>query len=143
VVYGKEIIEISYKRYDKRPIRSLRLVSNDSLDYHVKYFDRAGLEALFAMRGDCDEIIIVKDGLITDTSISNLIFYNGVKWYTPAYPLLKGTCRDRLIFEGKIIPVDIRPEDLQKYQGCKLINAMREMEEEEMIPIGRIEGMKE
>ena len=143
VIYEKELIDITFRFHHKRPVGSLKLVYSNTLDYPMKYFNRAELEALFAMRGDCDDIIIVKNGLITDTSISNLIFYNGVKWYTPAYPLLKGTCRDRLIFEGKIIPVDIRPEDLQKYQGCKLINAMREMEEEEMIPIGRIEGMKE
>jgi len=138
VVYEHEIIEILFSSYVKHRVGSLKLVSVDALDYHVKFFDRTALEELFASRGGCDEVIIVKGGLITDTSISNLVFYDGSRWYTPGHPLLEGTCRARLIAGGKIIPLDIRPGDLQKYQGCKLINAMRAMEEEEMIPMERI-----
>ena len=105
----QEIIEILFSSYVKHRVGSLKLVSADSLDYHMKFFDRASLEALFALRGECDEIIIVKGGLITDTSISNLVFYDGSRWYTPAHPLLEGTCRARLIAGGKIIPLDIQP----------------------------------
>jgi 4-amino-4-deoxychorismate lyase len=141
VIYEKELGEIIFRAYTKLTVRSLKLVYTDSIDYHVKYFNRAVLEGLFDLRGQCDDIIIVKDGLITDTSMSNLIFYDGIRWSTPAHPLLEGTCRARLISEGKIVPIDIRPEDLQKYQGCKLINAMREPEEEEMIPVRKIEGL--
>ncbi|MCX6242310.1 MAG: aminotransferase class IV [Bacteroidetes bacterium] len=135
VVYEKDILEISYLQYLKRPVRSLKLVYADAIDYHLKYADRTALDALFALKGDCDDIIIVKDGLITDSSISNLVFYDGIRWCTPEHPLLEGTCRARLIAGGQIEPVSIRPEDLNKYCGCKLINAMREMGEEEVVNI--------
>ena len=135
VVYEKKILEISYQQYLKRPVRSLKLVYADTLDYHVKYLDRTALDALFALRGDCDDIIIVKDGLITDTSISNLIFYDGAQWFTPANPLLEGTCRARLIAEGMVLVRDIKPDELGQYQGCKLINAMREPEEDDVVSI--------
>ncbi|MCX6287974.1 MAG: aminotransferase class IV family protein [Bacteroidetes bacterium] len=138
VIYEKDLIEITFRPHVKRPVRSLKLMYAASFDYHLKYYDRKAIEALFDLRGDCDDIIIVKGGLITDTSISNLIFFDGKHWYTPAKPLLEGTCRAWLLSEGTIMARDIRPEDLDQYLGCKLINAMREPEEEEMIPIAAI-----
>jgi 4-amino-4-deoxychorismate lyase len=133
VSYDSGIGEINYKVYIKKPVHSLKLVRSDGLDYHVKYADRSLLQSLLDRRGSCDEIIIVKNGLVTDTSMSNLIFYDGNNWFTPASPLLKGTTRERLLAEGKIIERDIRPEDLEGYQGAKLINVMRYPGEEEMI----------
>ena len=133
IIYDKEIIEIKFELYVKRPVRSLKLVHASGLDYHLKYHDRSVLEALYAQRGDCDDVIIVNDGMITDTSFSNLVFFDGESWHTPATPLLEGTCRARLLSERKIILADIRPSDLTRYQGCKLINAMLDLDEVEMV----------
>ena len=138
IYYGPDIQNITFKPIEKRSIRSLKLVVCDDLDYHLKFTGRQMLETLLALREKCDEIIIVKNGLLTDTSMSNIIFYNGADWVTPAIPLLKGTCRERLIHEGKLVKSDIRPEDLQKFTGCKLINALRLPEEEIMIPVSQI-----
>jgi 4-amino-4-deoxychorismate lyase len=138
VIYGPDIRAISFRKYEKKPIRSLRLVTDDTIDYHLKYRDRSMLDSLLEKRGDADDIIIVKGGLITDTSMSNLIFRDGKEWFTPAEPLLKGTTRERLLSEGKIAERKIGPNDLGQYEGCKLINAMRLPEEEELIPADRI-----
>jgi 4-amino-4-deoxychorismate lyase len=135
VSYGPEIGEISYAHYEKKIIRSLKLVPCDEIDYHLKYTDRELLEQLLLKREDCDEIIIVKDGLITDTSMSNLILFDGVKWNTPEKPLLAGTTRERLLFEQKIFLRPCIPSFLHFCIGVKLINAMRIPEEEELIPI--------
>jgi 4-amino-4-deoxychorismate lyase len=70
--------------------------------------------------------------------MSNLVFFDGTRWLTPSTPLLPGTCRERLLSDGKISERRIRQEDLYLYQGVKLINAMRELDEEEFIPIGNI-----
>ena len=138
VVYEKEITEVSFRKYKRRPVESLRMVYSDTLDYHLKFSNRAELQALFEKRADCDDIIIVKGGRITDSSIANLVFFDGRQWFTPLHPLLEGTCRARLISGGTIIPCDIRPGDLETYQGCKLISAMRAPEEQEIIPVSRI-----
>ena len=135
ILYGREICEIKFTPWSKRAIRSLKLVYCNSIDYHVKFLDRTPLENLLATRGDCDDILIVKDGLVTDTSMSNIIFFDGNSWVTPGKPLLKGTCRERLLHEGKIGTSDIRADELHRFIGCKLINAMRFPEEEEMIAI--------
>lgn len=136
--YGPEITDIIFKAYEKRMIRSLKLVIYDTIDYHWKFKDRSQLELLFARRGVCDDILIVKNGLISDTSMSNIIFYDGLNRITPATPLLKGSCRDRLLEEGWLKEADIRPKDLPKFSGCKLVNAMRYPDEEALIPISGV-----
>jgi 4-amino-4-deoxychorismate lyase len=141
VHYGPYIESITFKLYDKKSIRSLRMVKNDTIDYHVKYFDRSLLESLLDLRGECDDIMIIKNGLVTDTSMSNLIFSDGTNWVTPAKPLLRGTCRERLLSEGKISIAAIHSEDIYKYTGVKLINAMRDPEEEEMILISNVKDL--
>jgi 4-amino-4-deoxychorismate lyase len=137
IVYGRGVRKISFSIYSPRAISSLRLVESD-IDYHLKYDDRKGLDSLFALREDADEIIIVKKGLVTDTSMSNLVFFDGADWITPKKPLLKGTCRDRLLAAGQITEMDIRPADLGNFIGCKLINAMRDLTGEGMIPVSKI-----
>ena len=138
IMYGPDIRSIAFKKYEKRIIRSLKLVYCDTIDYHLKYTDREVLQSLFMLRGASDEIIVVKNGMITDSSISNLIFFDGKNWFTPAKPLLKGTCRDRLVDEGRLIERDIPPGDIDKFTGCKLINAMRDPDEEDLIPMYEI-----
>ncbi|MCX6269085.1 MAG: aminotransferase class IV [Bacteroidetes bacterium] len=138
IYYDREINHVSFKMYDKHIIRSLKMVNCGDIDYHLKYADRSLLESLFRLRETSDEIMIVKDGLLTDTSMSNLIFFDGQNWHTPAQPLLKGTCRNRLVAEGRIFERDIRVEDLGNFAGCKLINAMRDPDEEVMIPVSEI-----
>ena len=136
--YGQEIRDITFHHYEKRMIRSLMVVVCDTIDYHLKYSDRTRLDGLYSLRGKCDEIIIVKNGLVTDTSLSNLIFQDGQTWITPAKPLLKGTCRERLIQQGFLKERDIKLGDITGFDGCKLINAMRDPEEEEPIPVSEI-----
>jgi 4-amino-4-deoxychorismate lyase len=136
--YGPGVDQVNFRRYDKNPVRSLQLVACNFIDYHVKYSDRALLKSLLDQRGNCDEIIIVKNGFITDTSMSNLVFHRRHRWFTPSTPLLAGTCRQRLLARGEISEVQIRPADLHLYSGVKLINAMRNPGDELVIPMCRI-----
>ena len=136
--YGEKTGDITFSPYSKKNIRSLKIVYCQTIDYHVKFVDRSALEHLMGLREECDDILIVKDGLITDTSMSNIIFYDGVDWFTPEKPLLKGTCRERLLAEGGIRELDIRVNDLSRFTCCKLINAMRIPEETERITISNI-----
>ncbi|MCX6245049.1 MAG: aminotransferase class IV family protein [Bacteroidetes bacterium] len=132
ITYGPEIGQIVFSCYEKRIIRSLKLVECDTIDYHMKYCDRTVLDELFRLRDECDDILIIKNGYVTDTSFSNIIFGEGDKWITPAKPLLKGTCRERLISQGFLEERNITAKDIPGFDGWKLINAMRDPEEEEM-----------
>lgn len=73
---------------------------------------------------EADDICIVRDGLLTDASICNIALWNGSQWITPASPLLPGTMRASLLDTTKIIPGDIRPDDLLDYSRIRLFNAM-------------------
>jgi 4-amino-4-deoxychorismate lyase len=138
IYYGPDIHQVRFSKYNKRLVRSLKLVDCSGIDYHLKYTDRSALDSLFALRENCDEIIIVINGLLTDSSMSNLIFSDGLHWVTPVNPLLKGTCRNRMVAGGGIIEKEIPVADLYRYTGCKLINAMRDPAEEILIPASEI-----
>ena len=68
----------------------------------------------------CDDILIVKQGFITDTSYSNVLFYNGKEWLTPTHPLLKGTQRASLLDQEIIRVAEIRLEDLHHFKKVTL-----------------------
>ncbi len=134
IVYTQQIEEITFKPYQVRPINTLQLVESQ-LDYTLKYEDRTTLNFLFKQRGNYDDVIIVKDGLITDGSYTNLAFYDGKNWWTPATPLLKGIQREVLILEGKIREKIIPVSDLSNFQKVKLFNAMMDWEVAPTLPI--------
>ena len=121
---GEGIGLIRKEAYHRRNIRSLRLVTCDDIDYSYKSADRSQLSRLLLQKGDADEIIIVKNGRLTDTSYSNIALFDGNTWVTPAHPLLKGTLRQSLIDKGLLEEKDIMAEDFPKYLEVRLINAM-------------------
>lgn len=123
IIYAQTIEKIEYLPYEPKKIRRFKLLDAD-ISYALKYSDRSDIDALFAQRGDADEIIIVKNGLITDTSIANICFYDGNQWLTPRAPLLKGTTRQRYLDSGKIIEADIEAKEIKSYSKIALLNAM-------------------
>jgi 4-amino-4-deoxychorismate lyase len=123
ILYGQEILDVSYTPYVPRHVRRLKAVEA-SLDYAHKFSDREALDALFAARGDADDILIVRDGLVTDTSIANIAFRKGGRWYTPRTPLLRGTTRERLLRSGFLTPRDIPIEEIGAFDAFALMNAM-------------------
>jgi len=129
VIYDKKIEKIEFEPYKPRIIRSLKLVECNDIEYSFKYHDRSMINELFEKRGDCDDILIIKNGRVTDTSVSNIILFNGKQWVTPSHPLLFGTKRQKLLDEGKIISKKIKSEDISKYQGARLINSMLDPED--------------
>ena len=124
VVYDEQKVEVEYIIYVKRQTKSLKLVFSDDIEYSKKYANRDHLNELFLLRADCDDILIVKNGLITDTSIANIAFFNGSKWITPKRALLKGTMREKCIQEKKIFEENIFIEDLKQFSKVALMNAM-------------------
>lgn len=120
--------KISVSGYARKIIKTLRLIHCDTLSYPLKSEDRSGIEALYAQRGECDDILIIQNGLVTDTSFANIIFLKDGEWITPGTPLLPGTCRARLLSLGKIREQKITPQDLKNCSRFQLINAMIEPE---------------
>lgn len=136
IVYDQAIREITYTPYTMRPVRSLRVVTSDTIDYTYKSTDREALNRLFSLRETADEVLIVRNGLLTDTSIANIALYDGRNWLTPATPLLRGTRRAALLDEHTLTEREISLEQLFDYSHIALFNAMIDFEKI-ILPINR------
>ena len=127
VIYSDTIKKIEFLPYHKKEIKSLKIVVCDTLEYSHKYENRAGINKLLELRKNCDDILIVKNKKITDASFSNIVFLDGKKWITPSVPLLKGTKREKLLSEKKIIADEIKTTDLKHFKKASLINSMLDL----------------
>lgn len=123
IVYDTEIRSIEYIPYVPRVLKTFTIVDAD-IDYSHKFANRSALDDLKKLYPQSDEIIIEKDGYLTDTTISNIAFLDNGKWITPSNPLLQGTMRAKLLKDGFLKEKPIHKEDLSSFQGFALINAM-------------------
>jgi len=125
IIYSKTIEQIEYSSYrQKRPFKTFKIVKSDNLVYDFKYLNRENLNRLITFKKQADDILIIKRGFVTDTSIANVAFLNKNQWITPSTPLLKGTTRTRLLNDKKILETPIRLEDLKTFSKMALMNAL-------------------
>jgi 4-amino-4-deoxychorismate lyase len=132
IVYSTQIESIDFLPYKSKDIKSLKIIEADNIDYEYKFLDRKSLEKAFLQKGDADDIIISKGGVVTDAYFANLLFFDGENWYTPVNPLLKGTKRELLLKSNEIIEKEIETRDIQQYEKVSLINAMLDLSEVEI-----------
>lgn len=129
VIYSEKIEKVEFILYKKKEIKNFSLAFSDKIEYSLKYENRIEIDNLKKeFLGSSDEIIIIKNNLVTDSSIANIIFYDGQKWLTPKTPLLRGTTRERFLRAKKIIEADIDFRDIKKFQQIIFINAMTSQE---------------
>jgi 4-amino-4-deoxychorismate lyase len=128
IVYDENSREVEFLPYVAKPVNTLRVVEHDRISYEFKYYDRKSINRLFDLRKNCDDILIVKRGFVTDSSYCNIVFRKGKRWYTPWSALLKGTQRQKLLQYNMIQEEDIRVEDISSFDSFKLINALLEFD---------------
>lgn len=118
-------------------IADFQLVENNSFDYSFKFEDRKELDKM-KMKAKTEEIIIVKNNHITDTSFSNLLFLKGKDWFTPSTYLLNGVQRQNLLKQKKIKETDITLQNIKQFSHFQLINALNDFDDMFVYPIDRI-----
>lgn len=123
-VYNETDFHVEYIPYTFSPVNSLKLVESQEFDYSLKYEARQKLDTLFALRGECDDILIVIDSMLTDTSKANVALYDGSQWITPDKPLLRGTTRERYLDEKKIVEKPLHVRDIANFEKVAVLNAM-------------------
>jgi len=109
--------------YQFKQIQNFALVDINGHRYDYKDENRDWINDALSQSGK-DEIMMHDAGLVKDCSYTNIVFYDGVKWYTPAAPLLEGTQRAKLIKEGIIQPKALYVQDIPDFKKFKCINAM-------------------
>ncbi len=139
IEYDDHIRKIEFFKYNIREVKTLRMVEAGDLVYNYKFIERGGIDKLMKDRGNCDDILIVKNGFITDTSYSNIVVRDDAnRWLTPSSYLLKGTKRSYLLDKGIISEAEITPASLRKYKELKLINSMIDINDTSGIEIKTI-----
>ncbi len=138
VLYSKQIEAIEFQPYLLKPIQTLKIVEANHVDYAYKFADRTYLERLTTNLPPYQEILIVKNHCITDTSYANIVFFDGKNWLTPDTPLLRGTKRSQLLQKQIIQESRITVKDLPHFQYAKIINAMIDLEESPTISMNNI-----
>jgi 4-amino-4-deoxychorismate lyase len=128
ILYKNEIEEIQYIPYQYKQIKSLQLINTD-LDYSYKFEDRTAINNLYKQKNNADDILMVKNGLITDTSYANIVFKAGNKLFTPSQPMLHGTKRAKLMYQKIIQPMLISISDLQNFSHFCIINSFLNLDD--------------
>ncbi len=121
LTYKDDVHSVEYFPYIPKAFHRFTIVKSQ-IDYAYKYNNREELNHLQKLYNN--EIIIEKDGFLTDTSIANIAFYNGQEWLTPKIPLLKGTMRAKLLHNNYLTKKNIQKEELQNFSHFALMNAM-------------------
>lgn len=130
VLYASNIVSVEFEKYTFKKIESLVVVEDNTIDYEYKSVNREFLNKLHKQRGNnASDIIISKDGFITDTSYANLVFENRDGLFTPSTYLLAGTKRRYLLEKGIIRERNIKVSDLNSYSKVYLINAMIDLDD--------------
>jgi 4-amino-4-deoxychorismate lyase len=139
VVYDDRIVKVEFLPYIIKSVRSLKMVTDDNISYPCKFINRDNILRLMEMCGECDDILIIRKEMVTDSSYANVVFrdVHGY-WVTPSSYLLPGTRRASLLHRGLIKETIIRYTDLNKYTEVKLINSMIGIEDTEGIPVANI-----
>ncbi len=123
-------------------IENFQLVENNSYDYSFKFEDRKEFERM-KTKAKTEEIIVVKNNHITDTSYSNILFLKGKEWFTPTTYLLNGVMRQHLLHEKKIKETEITLQNIKEFSHFQLINAMNDFDDMFIYPIERIVNLPE
>lgn len=131
VLYRENIEKIEYIPYTQPNINSIKVIVADNIEYSHKYANRESIDSLKKDIAE-DDIIIIKNGVVTDCSFTNIAFFDGLLWYTPNTPLLKGTKRELLLRNKVIFERQIKAEDIHSYKSVRLFNAMIEWGEVEL-----------
>lgn len=131
ILYGKDGLESSMELYKPRGIKKIAFheISID-FDYSFKYSDRSFFDEIRNHYSDCDDVILLKNGFLTDSLFANLAisFQNETQLYTPSTPLLAGTHRKRLLEKGVLKEKRFNIEEISMVKKIVFINAMVEFE---------------
>lgn len=136
-VYKTQLIPYAFPQ-----INSFQLVENNTLDYSFKFEDRTAF-AKMKNTAKSEEIIIVKNNHITDSSYANLLFLKGKQWFTPSTFLLNGVQRQHLLKTKKIKETEITLQNIKEFSHFQIINALNTHDNDFVYPLELIKNLPE
>ncbi|MCB0662850.1 MAG: aminotransferase class IV [Saprospiraceae bacterium] len=124
IEYDASDYDLSVLPYEKATFNHIVFQEIGSFTYPFKFADRAWINNFEKEVPDKTALLFLKEGKVTDGAYFNVAFKNGDEWLTPYQPLLKGTCRERLIQNGTLQTAVIKKADLHWFSAVRLFNAM-------------------
>ncbi len=135
IVYSSKLKSIEFQNYTIPLFRKIQLIEIPSdFDYNFKSTKRELFDQVSKQIEHDTLVILIKNGLITDSTFSNLVFEKSGELYTPSKPLLAGTMLQQLLKEKRIKSIPIQLADFESFEVIYPINAMN--------PLGQFEGIK-
>ncbi len=125
--YNGTFFTFHCEKYEEKMHEAFQIIEVEDFDYSFKYTKRDFFKDL-KTKFPNHEIIFTKEGKVTDTTYSNLVFKVNDQWFTPKTTLLKGTQREKLLEQNIISEMDIDRNELKGLTQFKLINAMLDIE---------------
>lgn len=138
VYHQNTIIQQTLTPYTPKAINSLQCVHHPSIDYTYKREDRALINELFNQRQTADDILIIKNGFLTDTSYCNIVLHKQGQLFTPQHCLLQGVQRQYLVDKEQLKILPIHWRELHQFTHFQLINAMIPLHQATVHPISNI-----
>ncbi len=129
IVYNEIFLKYELIPYSIKRPKTLQLLTSQRVEYSHKYLDRTQLDKLYKLKRNADDILIAKNGMITDTYYCNVSLRRDGSWFTPKVPLLKGTKRQQLLDDKQLSEEMIYVDDLHQFDKIRLFNAMIEFGE--------------
>lgn len=138
IEYTDTIRSVTFTPYQQKMRTTVALVTDNNISYTYKSTNRQQFTRLI-QHAHTDDVIIVRNGMITDATYCNLVFedHDG-HLFTPSDALLCGTCRQRLIDNGEVTVRHIRADELRNYKTVYFINAMMDIHEAQQMPVEKI-----
>ena len=127
--YSEKKYKIEFKKYLLKKIAKIKCYEINDFTYSFKFSDRRNIEYFYTKKLDCQDILMIKNGYLTDTSYCNIILFDGFSWFTPEKPLLKGVQREKLLVSKMISKTKIKLNEINDFKQFKLIKAMIKFED--------------
>ncbi len=130
--YSSTDCKSTVELYIPKVIQRVEFVEIPSdFDYALKYVDRTFFSEIRAQFSEFDEVIMTKNGFLTDSTIANIVvqFKNDSQLYTPITPLLCGTYRKKLLEKNFLIERMIHIDEIKEINNVFFINAMLPFDE--------------
>tara|TARA_B100001057_G_scaffold36517_1_gene33068 strand:- start:1413 stop:2012 length:600 start_codon:yes stop_codon:yes gene_type:complete len=127
--YSEKKYKIEFKKYLLKKIAKIKCYEINDFTYSFKFSDRRKIEYFYTKKLDCQDILMIKNGYLTDTSYCNIILFDGFSWFTPEKPLLEGVQREKLLESKMISKTKIKLNEINDFKQFKLINAMIKFED--------------
>lgn len=129
IFYDSEIRILEILEYQKPHFSKYKCFHIPSdFNYDFKFANRQIFDQISKNTSKDTLAILVKNGLVCDSTFSNLIFEKSEKLFSPAKALLLGTQLQKLISERKIQLIDIAENQIKDFDKIYFVNALNPLD---------------